>query len=495
MLNPFSTRSASSLSYTTTTPAEPAQSYIATPYVASAMSEYVAIGSSHKTYISGGGADDEAAAEIAPAFSVDRLPHADIAAHGTSSGGGADDQAAAEIAPAFGVDRLPRADIAAHGDPTNYVYGTGGSDRIIGTEGKDAIWGDRGSDVLFGMGGDDTVIGNEGDDVLIGGTGNDVMHGGDGNDLFDFGLFAPHDPELSRGSDTMMGAKGDDWYFVDNAGDKVIEEAGEGHDAVITNLGEYTLPSNVEDLFHQSTASDANFMGTGNEVGNAISSGAGNDVLDGAAGDDTLKGGAGADTLIGGKGDDALFGGTGSDVFRFREGEAGYDIIKDFNASEGDRIDLSTLGVERFADLKIITGPNGGSVIAFGDSSIQLDGVAATSLTEDRFIFSGNAGQEAELLVPAELDLTLVPTDAAFADFMAIAEGSSAAEVAQASNSFALSQQWASPLVGADLSGFATAAWETAVVAVDIPLGPIVEMPANFDNFVQPAKAFDPVVW
>ena len=72
----------------------------------------------------------------------------------------------------------------------------------------------------------------------------------------------------------------------------------------------------------------------------------GNDRIVGGNGDDTLVGGAGNDVLIGGNGSDTLTGGSGADKFLFNDvtapGEAA-DVITDFNAKEGDVIDLSGL--------------------------------------------------------------------------------------------------------------------------------------------------------
>ena len=63
----------------------------------------------------------------------------------------------------------------------------------------------------------------------------------------------------------------------------------------------------------------------------------------GDAGNDSLLGGAGNDTLQGGTGNDALHGGSGADSFVWMAGHTGNDVIRDFNASEGDRIDLRDL--------------------------------------------------------------------------------------------------------------------------------------------------------
>ena len=54
---------------------------------------------------------------------------------------------------------------------------------------------------------------------------------GGGNDLLDGGA----------GDDTMTGGTGDDIYLVDNAGDIVIENAGEGTDEIRTALADYSL--------------------------------------------------------------------------------------------------------------------------------------------------------------------------------------------------------------------------------------------------------------
>ncbi|GAL12220.1 probable extracellular nuclease [Vibrio astriarenae] len=66
-------------------------------------------------------------------------------------------------------------------------------------------------------------------------------------------------------------------------------------------------------------------------------------TLVGGSGDDVLEGGDGDDILIGGLGNDILTGGDGSDTFRWETGtveNGAVDRITDFNASDGDVIDL-----------------------------------------------------------------------------------------------------------------------------------------------------------
>jgi len=63
-------------------------------------------------------------------------------------------------------------------------------------------------------------------------------------------------------------------------------------------------------------------------IGNAL-----DNVLLGGGGADTLIGGDGNDTLDGGRGRDILIGGLGADIFVY---SGGNDVIRDFNAAEGD---------------------------------------------------------------------------------------------------------------------------------------------------------------
>jgi Ca2+-binding RTX toxin-like protein len=58
---------------------------------------------------------------------------------------------------------------------------------------------------------------------------------------------------------------------------------------------------------------------------------------------DTLIGGNGDDILTGGAGTDILTGGAGADKFVFNNKFEGIDIIKDFQWTEGDKIQISAL--------------------------------------------------------------------------------------------------------------------------------------------------------
>jgi Ca2+-binding RTX toxin-like protein len=130
----------------------------------------------------------------------------------------------------------------------------------------------------------------------------------------------------AAGVDTAAGQAGNDLYIVDNPGDVVIENAGDGADTVMASAS-YTLPGNVEDLV---LIGGAGLNGAGNAGDNVVNGNSGNNSLSGGLGNDTLNGGAGADSLAGGDGDD---------TFVFSAGQANGDVIADFLGSLGGGAD------------------------------------------------------------------------------------------------------------------------------------------------------------
>lgn len=117
--------------------------------------------------------------------------------------------------------------------------------------------------------------GNAQANQIIGGAGNDVLYSVAG-----------------EGADTLQGGAGDDTYVVRSANDRIYEVAGNGFDTIRTDLASFTLPGHVESLFYTGSGS---FSGRGTTADDLLTSGAGNDTLDGWIGADTMKGGAGDD--------------------------------------------------------------------------------------------------------------------------------------------------------------------------------------------------------
>ena len=189
-----------------------------------------------------------------------------------SGGGGAD-----IITGLEGSDSLvggAGADLLVGDDGDDTIDGGSGNDRLESDDGRDALTGGSGDDQLVGGMGDDQMIGNAGLDLILGESGSDYMNGGSGSDALIGG----------SGADRMEGGGGDDFYNVDNPGDVLIENPGEGFDNVFTSVT-FTLPENVEVLFLDEGAGSINGTGNsginvliGNGFSNALTGGAGNDI-------------------------------------------------------------------------------------------------------------------------------------------------------------------------------------------------------------------------
>jgi Ca2+-binding RTX toxin-like protein len=179
------------------------------------------------------------------------------------------------------------------GNDDDKLYGEDGNDTLKGQEGLDLLEGGNGADKLYGGLDSDTLNGGTGDDKLYGEQDDDVLNGGDGNDTLDGGL----------GADQMNGGKGADIYYVDEPGDKVNDQGGDGaiDTVLIPVFLSYTLGATIEN--GTLTGADNSNL-TGNSLANLLAGNSGNNVLDGSTGNDVLKGGGGNDTLKGGTGID-----------------------------------------------------------------------------------------------------------------------------------------------------------------------------------------------
>ena len=237
------------------------------------------------------------------------------------------------------------------------IFGGSGGNTLVGTAGQDEIWGLGGADNISAL------------------AGNDTIFAGDGADRLDGGL----------GADTLWGEAGNDIYIVDNAGDQVLENPGEGTDTVQTSLNAYTLAAtDVENLVFIGVGS---FTGTGNDLANAITGGGGDDTLNGAGGNDTVNGGAGADVLSGGLGDDVLHGGAGDDVLAgglgndILNGNTGLDSASYAGETDAFFVDLAAGSARRGSAAALIEDTLNAIQIVVGgsgDDTISGNGVANT---------------------------------------------------------------------------------------------------------------------
>ncbi|HEX8571224.1 MAG TPA: calcium-binding protein, partial [Allosphingosinicella sp.] len=155
-----------------------------------------------------------------------------------------------------------------------------------GTDAADSFAGSAGRDFYLARAGDDSVSGGAADDGLSGGDGNDILNGEQGGDILDGGA----------GADVMTGGAGDDFYTVGEAGDQVVEQAGEGTDTVETSLVDYAAPEAVENVVGTLGAGTQTLRG--NALANVLTGGDADNVFHiGSGGHDVVSGAGGRDTL------------------------------------------------------------------------------------------------------------------------------------------------------------------------------------------------------
>lgn len=249
-------------------------------------------------------------------------------------------------------------------------FGNYSANRITGNDSSNTISGGLGNDIL---------IGNGGSDLLLGGAGNDILRGGLDNDR-------------------MEGGAGDDDYYVEDAGDVVIEDtsvAGGTRDRIIS-LVDYilsdevgvetlTLANNVASALNLTGNAYANTL-NGNELANILSGGGGDDRLDGGLGNDTLIGGDGSDYLDGDLGNDRMEGGAGDDVYIVNSNG---DVVVEL-PNEGFDTIRSSIGIGTMAsgiERLILTGTQNIGATGNADSNVIIGNIGSNRL-------SGGAGDD-----------------------------------------------------------------------------------------------------
>lgn len=153
-------------------------------------------------------------------------------------------------------------------------------------------------------------------------------------------------------SDTIIGTPQNDLINGKGANDALYGR--EGDDVIISESGNSILDGD--------TGNDTLIGSMDNDI---MRGGIDNDLLIGGGGDDQMVAGNGNDTLVGGDGADELIGDAGADYFVYASATDsllnGYDYIKDFNSSEGDKI-ITENTLNNVMDIGLISNLNESSI-------------------------------------------------------------------------------------------------------------------------------------
>lgn len=307
----------------------------------------------------------------------------------------------------------------------NVLIGNDNDNVLDGAAGHDTLIGGRGDDQYFVDGSDDVVVekAGEGTDTVnatasyvlsanvenlrlkgeadLDGTGNvldNTIVGNSGSNRLDGGA----------GRDLLIGGAGDDTYVVDDAGDRVVELAGEGVDTVYSSA-DFVLGDNLENLRLVLGA----HLGVGNSEANVIEGLAQDGVYHGIDGIASLRGEGGNDTLITHQGHDHMVGGTGDDLYVIdtlgfdgsitEEAGEGIDTVRSYaNIELGANVENLTLlgyadrGVGNELDNIITAAERGGSLFGGGGSDTLIGGAGNDLLDggSGADVMSGGGGDD-----------------------------------------------------------------------------------------------------
>jgi Ca2+-binding RTX toxin-like protein len=278
------------------------------------------------------------------------------------------------------------ANVIVGNNGANQLSGLDGDDQLVGNNGNDTLLGGAGNDLLDGGANDDRMEGGAGDDsygvnsaldvvieaanggtdtvqslvsfilstniehLILAGTANIDGQGNAANNQLS-GNGGNNNLDGGAGADTLSGGGGNDTYTVDDAGDVVIELPGGGVDGIRSSI-DYALGLFLENL---TLLGSGNVNATGNWTANTIAGNAGNNIINGGLGQDTLTGNAGADRFS--------FQGLEDSGKTMNTS----DVITDFLAAQGDRIDISAIDA-------ISSSPSNDAFVFVGASAFSAAG-------------------------------------------------------------------------------------------------------------------------
>ena len=206
-----------------------------------------------------------------------------------------------------------------------------------------------------------SLTGAAGNQKLVGNSGANTLNG-------------------AAGADTLVGGAGNDVYYVDNAGDSVLESVASGVDLVQSTFSATTLGAFIENgrILATGTASM-----TGNSLANYLYAGQGNNVINGSSGADTVSyyfgvnGSTGVTVSLANSGSQAT-GGSGSDTL------SGIEHLRGSN--NADQLTGNTLGNQLYGygGNDVLSGGSGADILVGGAGRDSLSG----GLGNDLFDFN-----------------------------------------------------------------------------------------------------------
>src|SRR5262249_15385645 len=151
-----------------------------------------------------------------------------------------------------------------------------------------------------------------------------------------------------------------DVYVVDDGGDGVVENPGEGNDAVFSTV-HYVLPAEVETLVLQGSA---DLQGYGNSLANSLYGTTGSNLLDPHRCPHPMYSGDGTHLRGDRAGPDAMYGGAGNDTYLVDN--PGDMIVENLN--EGTDAVFATIGQTLAANVETLVLQGSGDLSGTGNA-------------------------------------------------------------------------------------------------------------------------------
>ncbi|MCA0404937.1 MAG: hypothetical protein LCH39_02135 [Proteobacteria bacterium] len=258
-----------------------------------------------------------------------------------------------------------------------------------------------------------TLTGSAGDNTITGGLGNDTIDGAGGSDIIAAG--AGNDTVYWRGAEQVVdgGAGSDTLVIVGSGGISSVNlSVPSGADQ---SVGDGVSVTNFENV--DASGFTTAIIVTGSTSANTISTGSGNDTIDGLGGADVINAGAGNDSVAVYGAETSVSGGSGTNTMVLASvntvnlGAADQTTGDLANVTGFVNIDASRLGAGQGVTL---TGSTAANLITGGGGNDTIDGAGGAD------VIDAGAGDDAVIYRGAEIAIS----GGAGADYLTLLNGS-----------------------------------------------------------------------